>query len=553
MGILKNCLALICATILFTQPSIADFYLDQVHSLREIHLALKVWHRYIKLALEKGFRKLSIPHMGTKQVFEKLVSNAQNFVRQMYNRLYEMLILFFFQKGSLVKRLSGTLIASVPHRCLPCDTRFRTVEQYWYFILNKQLSLNLTIAVIDFYFQNLNCSLGGLRIFSQDTKLFEFCGIYTIFNLYPDIQKISVQVTATVCYLSYIRGYFVPMDTNMIRTIKATKHHSSYPPVDSVLIVKIKTTVKFCLIKVEKTALVILHSLGSCEHSVHDGPDVFAEVVTLKNGFYEMSTFQSFVLIKDDGSCSCHLNFGKFVPNHEPLVVSDNKRVLLPVDALSLSAKMWIFSATAKDDHHLNATLVSLNVSQDFKSPYCRHGGFTVVENTTGNNFSEIITVCDNKSEISQSSNFYSSNSALTFVVFWYSEQVPIHSDLLLSRTKCDAVSMELCLNMDRRQFIQFYKWHRDIRPSALKLEDISRDFSHFIYGLDKNKAECAVLQLGPHRKNLVIERESYCSVWFEPSPVSVVAGEQVLLTVTGAVKRPPFHPIVGNMGTEFR
>ncbi len=536
--LLRECpLGAVYIAMFLIEPSKTDIYLSQVGQIRTLvgHNP-KVWHEYVKHHLQMSLTKQS--QMGTIQLLEKLLNQTNQFCSQLYSAIFHMDLCTMNRNNKHhVQRLSDTLRISSTLSCQQWN--LSPLRMSWFFIVNKHLDLNLTFFKVDFFYENLDCRLGHLLIITnKKVKRFEFCGKYTLFNLYPNNPKVTIQVQSALCHLANVQGSFVVMDTNVTCTTSSAKANSNIPPIDAVILYKTETTVKFYFIAVEKTALVIVQFHSFCKHSIYDGPDVFTGTAKpRKKSFYLLSTFQCFMWVEINRTVhtACHVAFRQWA--HRPTVYLWHKKasISLPNDACKHTAKMYLISVASYDDQ-LNATLASMFVPTEAKSPHCRHGGLAVVENSTGS-YSEITTVCDNESDISQSKNFYSHKSALTFVVFWYNVQAPVHVELKLTITECKAVVLELC---------KYNKWklRQTVQTSEFKMSSYGTDLFFTL-----RNAECAVLQLQPNKNtSFAVGSSPSCRRHLRPySDTSLTwrqAGNQVTFVVTGAIKRPHHTPL---------
>ncbi len=325
------------------------------------------------------------------------------------------------------------LLVTYSQHCIKCASQQYASLCYWQFYLDKHLDLNVTFLLINFYLENLGCRNARLEM-----NKIVFCGIYTSFNVYPNHHKVWIQVHSTKCFYFQVHAKFILMDFSLLKTGDLTRYFSQIPPFDIVTLLKINTTIQLFLVEVKKNALALVYTLNICEVSVHDGPDVHANRLTSDNDLYKISTFQCFLVTKGSGS-KCVVSYTQILENILVHFVKQSSSLTLPSNNCLHNHKICYTSIKVPQIYQLNATIISLLISQAAQSPNCKHSGLAILDITKENSM-----VCQNISEF-QNSHVYSSNSTLTFVLYWYIWPPPIHMRLSLTTTECKAVRLDVC------------------------------------------------------------------------------------------------------------
>ncbi len=520
-----------------------DFLLNQIQSIAHVRTAPKLWQSYVKFLLQNKLGRSPLSLLDVKQLFHELSEICSKFFFSLYSRIYVMAFPDGKQscpKKYLVVKVSGTLLVTYTQQCSVCAKNLG-LSCSWYFTLDKRLDLNITFVKINFYIENLSCSNGRLKIYQQfivrKLERLKYCGIYTLFNVYPNYHQVRIEIFSTKCFNFEVYAYYISMDNNLLRTSNANKHFSLIPPVDRVIVKRQNTTVQFCLIEGMKNTVVMLCASNVCELSVHDGPDTHGDQLTPHKCSYKLSTFQTFVVRKGNIHSSCVVSFRNEIPMNKTFSFEERTSLHLPSDNCLYSPKMCLISARSPQNYQLNVSLVFLSISDASKTPNCRHGGLTFVDHSTSL-LSEISTICSNRSDTTNQ-KIYSSSSTLTFVLYWYTWPPPIKTVLLLTSTKCKAVVIEGCFLYFLGTFHTEYR-HRSAdlkqrtKGSGLKVR-ITQAKS-LCFSVDKDK--CVVLQIVKGKGLPFVMRQMTCFVRLKPDFDWGEPGRQLHLTVTGFLKQ---------------
>ncbi len=391
--IIEMIFCLFCMLCLVVPVSM-DIWLNQVQPGSSLGQAPKMWHTFVKMFLQTFFeRKSSLQNDVSSQSLSKISEKCSKFLHQFYGFVYQMI---FPEKSgpclnnNTATRPSATLL-STDAKNFRYYSKDRTSSFCnWHFNLNPLWSLNITFVSVNFSFENLLCTHARMNIYEghkptrqEQSKLkFEYCGIYTLFNVYPKNQLVWIQVDSTRLFYFIVHALYTTISTKLIRTCFSTKMFSSFPPVDYVILMQTNISVHFHLIVVQKSAVVVLNRIVQCELSAHDGPDVHADRITSQKKTFHMSTFQCFMVTKCTGILECAVVFGKQTQKGKSLSLKHDSNMILPFNDCLCTPKMCLSSITHHKKNQINATLFTLSFSNKVKSPNCRHGGFIVLEGT---------------------------------------------------------------------------------------------------------------------------------------------------------------------------
>ena len=126
--------------------------------------------------------------------------------------------------------------------------------------------------------------------------------------------------------------------------------------------------------------------------------------------------------------------------------VTEFKVSLLILPAADCTKTLCSIFIATELEYQINVTAISILTA----NPYdfnCLYAGIVVGETFT-NEYKESKTVCTNNvnSLSDQSFSFYSSNSSLILVMFWYKGYNNINASLKISVTQCKPILIDLCV-----------------------------------------------------------------------------------------------------------
>ena len=286
----------------------------------------------------------------------------------------------------------------------------------------------------------------------------------------------------------------------MIWTGEARKIFSEIPAIDHVFFKQTIITVQVFFIQVAKSALAQIQEPDHCEIFVYDGPDINTQQIMPQKQLYQLSTFQGFVLRKQTFKSKCFLLFsGKTLKLKNIFVFKNEMNLSLPTDRCLYNKHLCVISFETILGHQLNASLISVLMKREAITPNCRYCGLSVLINNISSH-EGYSTVCQNKSKRS-SETFYSSNSTLQFIVYWYFQHIPVHAQLILRSTPCRPVVIDICFSST----LLVGPWHS--RKFVLKQKTNSSGLnlrmamwkSSLFFSIQKDA--CVVLQILPNQR----------------------------------------------------
>lgn len=339
------------------------------------------------------------------------------------------------------------------------------VQQVWFFALDPRLRLNLTFTAISFSSGLLYCDQGNITVYSR--IVFLFCGHISRFSLFLQDKRVDVSLQVMTDVHFKLNSVFSVIDQNMLSTVfthketlmKNTKElyrtESLFKPNDlmktndSVVCCGGKFTVYSYFIRVRKVHHITIRMLLELNHTIFDGPGYLSNVLMAEQNLYSSSTFQCVVQFMTNLFTTAGRKF--FVYDSKATNISLSVAIhlgqrtsfLLPTQ--NCPNNPCALSVWTEPNFQVNVTVTRITYSGE-TSFTCQYGGLVAGEELTGD-YKESETLCKTHSGAPQHHrHFYSFNSSLILVLFWFEKYSNISVVVLLSQTKCKPVYFDTCL-----------------------------------------------------------------------------------------------------------
>ena len=194
-----------------------------------------------------------------------------------------------------------------------------------------------------------------------------------------------------------------------------------------------------------------------------------------------------------------------------------------------------------KYGYHINATVTNLTYDGT-PSQTCMYGGLLAVEQFE-NNYTESSIIC--KSVSGNTRSFYSQNSSLIILSYWYSQYSSVNASLRISQTKCKLLQIDHC------KFDSLCQSHLNVSKCNMYLNQITH-LSNVSFSFKKTMSDrwndklifampdgtCFTLQLIRNHtyKSIKIKSSQHCSFAFTPDIISR-KGREVQFQLMGTLK----------------
>ena len=402
----------------------------------------------------------------------------------------------------------------------------------WIFSIHPSIALNITIQNIQFASDYLECHWARLMIYNSETlnSPFTYCGHHNQFNIYPSYSNVNITIHSYRHSMYTFSASHTIITKNRIQTIKTYNLNL----VISYLYLATSNYIFWYVFhitvrKIHQVA-VRLPKMVSYAYDLYDGPGILSE--NLKNSchIYKMATFQCVLqILTKDKLITKDEPFkytSKLVNFSRSLKISSNESSSIINLPMSLCAEKYcaIFITSDKISQ-INVTLLQII----YKGPTgerCKYGGLVTGEEIT-KGYMESLTICEPRGSVEHHGlTFFSKNSSLILLVYWYERYSEIQTRVQIAPTKCTAVQLDVCtvqqfchtvFNMNNLTRCNSYLKH--ISQNHLLYYKDFDDLLDFVLFSFQDK-ECIVIQFRKRIVRLGFLFSPQCTVQLRPSKV---------------------------------
>ena len=406
-----------------------------IHKFKDIHNNVfsnspKVWYKYIEMIIHRNLNITDLQNKNCRYLLLQIIHSAT---------LFEKL------KNKLVK-LEGSVCVSehLSHRDYRPITMLsgqfasylKTFEPHCYLYFLKPYPL----FKIKFKFNLIFILSGELEIKNSSGVGFIFYGYHSNFTLYPGFKNVNITIKVSNIDIN-INGSFSAVDKGIIYSFSVTKYATT--TTYHAYLINYGFVWHSYFLQVGKFYQIIVDTLDmkNNEYFIVEGPGILSD--TLKNQpVVKYSTFQCIIyLLHEDNT---HFKFhSKLLQCSEIHQISKGKVIstYLP-DGRCLSNKCILYATTEYD--HINVSVVKITTTNWF-DPLCVFCGLVAAENIKYD-YRQSDTLCKNYNATKDPSrSFYSHNSALALILYWYKRYGLINVTLNIFKTKCKVVYIDVC------------------------------------------------------------------------------------------------------------
>ena len=294
----------------------------------------------------------------------------------------------------------------------------------------------------------LNCRLECVVVISSHSRAtkFQFSGQYSSFSLYRKYQNVLLHYKSIRFITQYqVDGMFMIIDfdepVNVPILQRKLRPHLVYK-------VKHKHTVLRYLISIRKLDHMIIKMTCSStvRYVVHDGPGLFSDILHLSDNYTVTSTFQCLVLLLTLDKTMLPKMYFVYVSKKKPpsikTTINNTSNNVFHFPNNKCNRVLCVLTANADPGYQVNITATLVKSTNDYNYN-CLYTGLVTGERLASK-YRESKIVCDSSYD-GQVISFYSKNTSLTVVVYWYQQYSEISSTIIISQTKCKTVSIDLC------------------------------------------------------------------------------------------------------------
>ncbi len=346
---------------------------------------------------------------------------------------------FSMQPAIHVGRVSG-LFSSFDPEGSSC-----VITNTWMFRPHRTLSFNITFLTVNFSLKFVNCHFAKLNINSTNWNELRYCGTQSKFQVFADFVKFDIHLEITAYILHHVNAFFTVLDKHLIGTFDGSVHTSENIGFCSFLKLNNKSEVLFYLIQSDKTTFITVTVANWTFHKVLDGPGLESDDIRPFKNAHSSSTFQCVVLLLAQmlkGTDLSKLDFlSQEVKTFKTINVTTKEIVELGIPN-EFCSKPCVIKLRLEPGFQLNVTVNNM-VYKGIDNAVCLYGGLVLLEKLTLEN-KQIASLCKTHNEdVTRPKNYYSINSSVVIVLFWYKHYSSVSSSIQISHTKCKPV--EIC------------------------------------------------------------------------------------------------------------
>ena len=429
--------------VIFPTICDTDMTLNKFKTLDIFNNALKVWHRYIRVFIYRYHHKNGSSYNICSIEFVQILEYFKNFKEILNAKTYACSRTSPLEVT--LKTLSGKFIFKP--KCLSYDyvnpiAVYHSVTYIFY--LHTLLRLNLTFYIIDSQFARLVCVVQNTNI-TWAAETYEFTGQYSTFYFYPKFNNVLLLIASHQNNYSQsflFNGSFTVIDQKMICNVPV---HIIKP--DFMYQINAKYILSLYFLKVRKLdQIAVILYLSDLDCIIYDGPGILSKALKCQRN-QKCSTFQCVLhlLIQNFKKEKSYIKYYSVSFQYIASIMIDKDQELsmnLPnIKCLNSYCSLLIYALYG---YQVNLTIVQINISELFDTK-CTYSGLVYGEKLL-NDYRQPYTLCENHDGNKISSRgFYSYNSSLIIVLYWYQSYKMITTSVNISQTKCKPVQIDIC------------------------------------------------------------------------------------------------------------
>ena len=458
------------------------------------HKSPKVWHQYIPEFLDLTLQQTELFRSGPVGLMQDLVYFSEYLTKKMlvvpklkktlkYSLIHEVVS---GRHTGLVKHSTGGFGYITNRHILPA-------AYLWVFRLDEELRMNLTFTQMFLSSGSLDCTSGNITIEQRYTSghrkrhtrlqrptvghkhpvgrrqrvgqrptvgrrppagqihrvrpMLTYCGQHSQFNAFPGIVKFRLRLAVGKMVLYKFNGIFSVMDTSMVSNRNLKRKLFFFHPY-AVHAFRNEHILFSYHLRTQKNYKIQLHLSDVHEKMfIYDGPGIQFQQLELYINIM-VSTFQCVVQISTNNGQILKFNNIKFYSkqlevNRQITFYNsgDINEIFLP-DLICL-ASPCVIHVQSESGTQINVTISQMKYQGELYLE-CDDAGLVAMEELDDEN-KESATICSDYNTNTQSRNFYSQNSSLRLILYWYKPHSFIEVTLNISQTPCGIAWLDDC------------------------------------------------------------------------------------------------------------
>ena len=417
----------------------------------------------------------------------------------------------------------------------------------WSFSLDKNISSNITFKTIYFASSSEDCFGGNLAVYNSRSKQEAFIYLHhSTFSLYPKFNNINIDISVAESVFIILNATYSVLDIDLIINNPTVQHSESVKLLSNNLI-RSEHLLSTYLIRVFRINSISPKYLNLQKHTivVYDGPGFLSSIIKSDSGFYQTSTFQCIVqtVVQWDENNIIDFNYASHqLQNSQKITIPNKTFVTIPIYNCTLN--VCVLFLNTRSDNKVNVTIINVTyVGVDFNRPNCYYGGLVTGEHFNGK-YMESSAVCQPlDGSKRQSRSFYSYNSSLVIVLYWYKHYSAINATIEISQTRCEPIRINLCTANILCHYLhdttQCDQYLQSIQNSHVRFDAES---NHYLLSVQQNK--CVALHFTDKGTNFSATHENdsdkRCHIQLYPDHF-ISPGKEVLFQVKASFNTFPF------------
>ena len=436
------------------------------------------------------------------------------------------------------------------------------VAYIWIFRLDEELRLNISFNYIYLSSGSSDCSSGSVTVEKnvkkrqkrQNRPELVYCGQHARFSVYPSLVNFHLKLRAKEMIMYKLSAFFAVMDKFVVINKRVKFRLFRFNPYTTHIFRNKEMLFSYHL-QTRKIDHIILKSGFASDLLlfIHDGPGLMFKMFQ-SNMLVETSTFQCVVqiltiaernitnsrLYDADEAIRFYPKKLKILRYINLLHDINSEEVFIPDSACYPS--QCVIQIDAESASQINVTASHIRYVGE-ESLECKYAGLVAVEELT-DEYKESTTLCsDHVGSRRQSRNFYSHNSSLTLVLYWYEPYSVINVTLNISQSACKTVWLDDC--MATSLCSPFITHHDECNAYLRKITRFSKATLRFEISLSSNmffslpNKDCIVIQIFHENAKLTSgfpEIDNYqCHVKLGADQILVPAGK-ITYTILGSL-----------------
>ena len=340
---------------------------------------------------------------------------------------------------------------------------YQYLVSYSYWKLDTKMRLNLTFFTIYFSSGVSDWHLNHLSIvngfdcstylgFFKSHLYFQFFGQYSTFTFYSNYSQVTVCLRNSnpdIVTGYHVEGMFAILDRDQL----VNTHVHQWTQLSPELLYNVQSKYTLCryFISVSKFDCIIIKIKESNKfrYDIHDGPGLLADTLHIKGSYTITSTFQCLMLVltpNDNMPYDSYFNFtSKMLSAKGNININQIHNSLFTFPNQKCRKGLCISLVKADLGYQVNITSILVKSASRYNFN-CIYAGLVAGERLVSE-YEESKTIFEsNYGSDSQFISFYSHNSSLILVLYWYKGYSEINVSVMISQTKCKPVFINLCI-----------------------------------------------------------------------------------------------------------